>query len=182
MRLVVWETENTPCMDVEDMSDYYINCFIDPKNKQSTDVHFRCEKGNPASFNWRIVLPITANSDDEDHILSFNLMDNDFFSPDDYAAGNSINLRRIVSDVYNLDVPIKFNKAYYEGLGYKDENLEFEDNDKFWYVMKKPDGVSGIYIMIINMIFIYDFIFIMILTNFNVISQLERAVINVEFS
>ena len=64
MRLIIWETEDIEMMDVEGTSDVYINAYVDPKEKQSTDVHYRCQNG-VASFNWRIVLPINLPSNNQ---------------------------------------------------------------------------------------------------------------------
>ena len=45
LRLIVWKTEGIPDGDVEGTNDMYVTAFIDPKVKQSTDVHFRCQGG-----------------------------------------------------------------------------------------------------------------------------------------
>lgn len=144
MRLIVWETEGTPCMDFEGMSDYYVVCFVDSKDKQSTDVHYRCEKGNKASFNWRIVLPITAPRDNS--LLNIQVMDNDIFSRDDYASGAVLNIQRLIKDVYALDVPIKFNQDFFKGLNDNDRRsseIEFIDKDKFWLNLYRQGDQGG---------------------------------------
>ena len=56
IRLVIWEAQDM-IDDEKDIADIYINAYIDQKDKQSTDIHFRCQNGNP-SFNWRIVLQL----------------------------------------------------------------------------------------------------------------------------
>lgn len=148
MRLIVWETEGTPCMDVEGMSDYYVTCFIDANNKQSTDVHYRCEEGKKASFNWRIVLPISAPRDNT--MINIQVMDNDIFSKDDYASGNVLNIQRLVKDVYALDVPIKFNQEFFKGLPEHDKrasDIEFIEKEKFWFNLYRQGDVSVIRIL-----------------------------------
>jgi hypothetical protein len=105
-------------------------------------MHYRCEKGKKASFNWRIVLPITAPTDNT--LLNIQLMDNDFFSPDDYASGNTLNIARLVKDVYALDVPIKFNSDFYNALGTHEKSPEIEfqkgEKEKFWLKLHKQTG------------------------------------------
>ncbi len=147
MRLVVWETENTVVGDVEGMSDYFVTCFVDNNTRQSTDIHFRCEENKQASFNWRIVLPLTVPTDNTK--LNIQLMDNDFFSKNDYLAGNTLDLYKLIENVYQLDIPIKFEKAYYEGLNTKGRSTDIEfvkyDGDeveKFWLQLYTPKDVN----------------------------------------
>lgn len=45
MRLIVWETEDLPMVDVEGCSDFYVYGFVNEKSKVSTDVHFRNQDG-----------------------------------------------------------------------------------------------------------------------------------------
>ena len=77
LRLIVWETEEMRMMDFEDTSDVYVTAFIDPKKKQSTDVHYRCQSGN-ASFNWRIVIELEVPS--VNNRLTLHCYDKDIFS------------------------------------------------------------------------------------------------------
>jgi Ca2+-dependent lipid-binding protein len=153
MRLIVWETEDTVVGDVEGMSDYYVTAFIDNNSKQSTDVHFRCEEGKSASFNWRIVMPITAPR--ENTKLNIQLMDNDFFSKDDYLAGSVFELGKLIKDVYALDVPIKFEKDYFDALNPNEKGtkeIEFKtdekETDKFWLQLYKQGQVNKYYFYI----------------------------------
>jgi hypothetical protein len=146
MRLIVWETEDTPAADIEDMSDYYVSAFVSNDTKQSTDVHYRCELGKSASFNWRIVMPITYPSDNTN--LNIQLMDNDLFSKDDYVSGNVLNIGRIIKDVYALDIPVKFDKDYWDGLSPAEKahtNIKFtndkNEKDKFWFTLDKQGQV-----------------------------------------
>ncbi len=143
LRMVVWETENIPRGDVEGVSDEYVTCYIDQNIKQSTDMHFRCQ--GKGSYNWRIVLPVTAPRDNT--ILNIHAMDNDFFSFNDYLSGNSLQLRSLIRDVYELDVPIKFDRDYYDALpqaSRESGDFEFKDDDKdkFWLKLYKQGAVN----------------------------------------
>lgn len=42
VRLVIYDTQDIPAMDVEGTSDVFIKAHIDDKDKQETDTHFRC--------------------------------------------------------------------------------------------------------------------------------------------
>jgi hypothetical protein len=44
--VIVWETKDIPFMDIEETTDIYVTCFVDDKQKKSTDVHYRCQNGN----------------------------------------------------------------------------------------------------------------------------------------
>ena len=154
LRMVVWETENIPRGDVEGVSDEYVTCYIDQNIKQSTDMHFRCQ--GQGSYNWRIVLPVTAPR--ENTILNIHAMDNDFFSFNDYLSGNSLQLRTLIRDVYELDVPIKFDRDYYDAFpqaSRESGDIEFKDDDKdkFWLKLYKQGAVN---IIIYNNLFLIE--------------------------
>jgi hypothetical protein len=42
VRLVIWDTLDVICADVEGTSDVFIKAFMDDKDKKETDTHFRC--------------------------------------------------------------------------------------------------------------------------------------------
>ena len=46
MRMIVWEGEGLPMVDIEECSDFYVYGFVNEKTKQATDVHFRNQDGN----------------------------------------------------------------------------------------------------------------------------------------
>lgn len=144
MRLIIWETEDTPVGDVEDMSDYFVVAFVDSNDQQSTDVHYRCEKGNNASFNWRIVLPIIFPRDNTK--INLQLMDNDIFSFNDYLSSNQLEINKILKNVYDLDIPMKLDRNFYDALeaNYR-KNLDIEfrsgENEKFWLQLYKQGSV-----------------------------------------
>ncbi|MGL4948160.1 MAG: hypothetical protein ACRC42_02120, partial [Mycoplasma sp.] len=76
LRFIVWETEDMEMMDIEGTSDIYVIGYVDMKDKQSTDVHFRCQTG-AGSFNWRMLLPV--NPPESSNILTIQVYDNDIF-------------------------------------------------------------------------------------------------------
>ena len=139
MRLIIYETENMKNLDVEETSDIYINAFIDPKNKQSTDVHYRCYNGT-ASFNWRIVIPFEVPN--KNHTLKIQVYDKDLFSSDDYICGSEIDISNLIMIPKDLDLPIVFDKNYYKSISEvekeKYKNIQFlskfddADENKFW--------------------------------------------------
>ena len=146
LRLVVWETEDIELMDIEGTSDIYVICYIEQKEKQSTDVHYRCQTGC-GSFNWRMLLPIhTPISPNK---LTLQVYDNDIFSSDDFICGAEIDLQNLVIIPKNLDMPIKFTKEYFNSLPNNErremyDNIEFDNDDsegiKFWVQCKKSNG------------------------------------------
>ena len=151
MRLVVWETEGIDLMDIEGTSDIYIIGYIEQKEKQTTDVHYRCQTGC-GSFNWRMLLPIhTPISPNK---LTIQVYDNDIFSSDDFICGAEINLQNLIVIPKNLDMPIKFTRQFFNSLpqNERDENygnIQFEDSGydaegiKFWVQCRKSDGKEG---------------------------------------
>jgi hypothetical protein len=42
IRLVVYDTQETPCEDAEGTSDVFIKAYLDDKDKKESDTHFRC--------------------------------------------------------------------------------------------------------------------------------------------
>ncbi len=144
LRVIVWETEGIKLGDVEETSDIYVTVNVNEKEKaKSTDVHFRCQNG-AGSFNWRVLLPVQYPS--IYHNLHIKVFDNDFFKSDDLLGSNHFNIGRLLKEVYELDIPIHFNKSYYEEIVtyYKEEekkyigDIEFTDpkeDKKFWLQM-----------------------------------------------
>jgi hypothetical protein len=88
------------------------------------------------------VLPVSAPR--ENSKLNIQVFDNDFFSYDDYISGCVLNLARLIREVYSLDVPIKFDRDYWNGLSEnerKDVGIEFKDEDKFWVNLTRQGEV-----------------------------------------
>ena len=150
LRLVVWETEDMRMMDDEGTSDIYIVAFVDPSKKQSTDTHIRCTTGN-ASFNWRIILPLSVPN--TNNKLCLHAYDKDIFSKDDFISGGEIDLTDIIKIPKNLDVPISFNESYVKNVNDREktkyENVEFineggeKDRTKFWLQCYQNNQKSG---------------------------------------
>jgi hypothetical protein len=58
VRLVVWDTLDVICMDVEGTSDVYCRGYFDTKEEvHETDTHYRCQNGK-ASFNYRLIYTV----------------------------------------------------------------------------------------------------------------------------
>ena len=150
MRLIVWETEEMRMMDVEDTSDIYVTAFMDQNEKQSTDVHFRCQTGN-ASFNWRIVMRLDVPR--LNNKLSLHCYDKDIFSKDDFISGAEIDLTELIKIPKDLDVPITFTKDYLDSVSQEEklkyEGIEFltggddEEKHKFWVQCYHKNSKSG---------------------------------------
>ena len=150
LRLVIWETEDMRMMDVEDTSDIYITAYVDQKDKQSTDVHYRCQTG-VGSFNWRIVLQLDVPR--VNNILTLHAYDKDIFSKDDFISGAEIDLTDIIKIPKDLDVPITFCKDYVDSVPQEEKTkykgIEFltggddEEKNKFWVDCYANNEKSG---------------------------------------
>jgi hypothetical protein len=150
LRLVVWETEDMEMMDVEGTSDIYVIAYVNMKDKQSTDVHYRCQTG-AASFNWRMLLPIETPTTSS--TLTLQVYDNDLFSSDDFISGATMNIKNLITIPKYLDLPIKFTRDYYNNLTPKEKepygNIEFESKSedpegiKFWVQCYKQNKEAG---------------------------------------
>jgi hypothetical protein len=150
LRLVIWETEDMRMMDVEDTSDIYITAYVDQKDKQSTDVHYRCQTG-VGSFNWRIVLQLDVPR--VNNILTLHAYDKDIFSKDDFISKAEIDLTDIIKIPKDLDVPITFCKDYVDSVPQEEKTkykgIEFltggddEEKNKFWVDCYANNEKSG---------------------------------------
>lgn len=141
-RLIIWETEKIECMDVEGTSDIYVTAYLDHKEKQTTDIHYRCQTG-AASFNWRMLIPIKMPRDN--YKLIFHVFDNDILARDDFICGGELDIYKFVKDCNILDIPIEFTRDYHQALSpdQRFKNVEFLSPDedpegtKFWVQMTK---------------------------------------------
>lgn len=134
VRLVVWKTRDIPMMDIEETSDVYVSAFVDPANSQTTDTHFRCVNGE-ASFNWRILERVIYHPKLKNTNLSLQVYDKDIFASDDYICAANINLRQILQQIYDLDIPYSFtekNFKYLEGAEELKKVIEWESETEFW--------------------------------------------------
>ena len=139
VRFVVWETEDMEMMDVEGTSDIYVVGYIDQKESQKTDIHFRCQTG-VASFNWRMLLPLKLPI--QRPTLTIQVYDKDIFSSDDYMCGTTIDMKDIVNIPKLLEMPIGLTRDFYEDLTKEEKeklgDIEFlspeddEEGIKFW--------------------------------------------------
>jgi len=153
VRLIIWETEDMEMMDVEGTSDIYVIGYIDQKEMQKTDIHFRCQTG-AASFNWRMLLPLRLPV--QKPVITLQVYDKDIFSSDDYMCGTTIDLKNIINIPKLLEMPIGLNRDYYNGLTIEEKKplgeiqfLSYEDDEegtKFWvqcYKGKKEAAGQG---------------------------------------
>ena len=148
-RFIVYETDGMENMDIEDTSDVYISAYVNSKEKQSTDIHYRCQNG-VASFNWRLLIPI--HTPELSYNLTIDAYDNDFLVRDDFICGCKLNLTNLVNDVNTIDLPIKLTKEYYNSLPPEKKvfsNIEFlgkdedEEGAKFWVQLEKNGKKGG---------------------------------------
>ena len=131
LRIVVWEVDGVPSMDVEDCSDLYIEGNFRGKI-QTTDTHFRAQNGF-GSFNWRMVWPITLSDEDMDLSISFQVWDKDFFSPNDYIAEGTLEFQNEAKEAYKNDYSVKKKGKKEIKIRKKFEKLAkdlFEKNEK----------------------------------------------------
>ncbi len=155
LRIIVWETEDITIADIEETSDIYVTANVNELEKaKSTDVHYRSQNG-AGSFNWRILLDIKYPSDY--HFLHIKVFDNDFFKHDDYLGGKDFNIKPLIEDVYDLDIPIHLDKRYYELMKNSKKNLtetektsledfdfsDSNDDNKFWLQMYNVNSSSN---------------------------------------
>jgi hypothetical protein len=73
-------------------------------------------------------------------------MDNDLFSFNDYLSSNQLDIGKILKYVYDLDIPLKFDKNFYDTLDanyQKNLDIQFRDGekDKFWLQLYKQGTV-----------------------------------------
>jgi hypothetical protein len=151
VRFIVWETEDMEMMDAEGTSDIYVIGYLGQKDRQKTDVHFRCQTGN-ASFNWRMLLPLQVPIQKPE--LTIQVYDKDIFSSDDFISGTKINLKNLVMVPKHLEMPIKFTREYYQDLDEDEKKIygdieflkksEDEEGIKFWVqCYKGRDDATG---------------------------------------
>ena len=150
LRLIIWETEEMQMMDIEDTSDVYITAFFDKNEKESTDVHYRCQTGN-ATFNWRIVMQLDVPR--INNRLTLHCYDKDIFSKDDFISGAILDLSDLISIPQKLDAPIILNQEFVDSISNEEKrkysNLEFlndEDDknlNKFWIQCYNNNQKSG---------------------------------------
>jgi len=87
--LVIYDTVNVKCADVEGTSDVFIKAFIDDKDKKETDTHYRCQNGK-ASFNYRLLSTVKAPR--SDYNMTIQVWDRDLFKSNDFIGECQLNL------------------------------------------------------------------------------------------
>ena len=151
IRLVIWDAEilGEDLTDANDMNDVYITSYIDQKNQESTDIHFRCTA--LASFNWRIVFQLDVPR--VNNKLTLHCYDKDLLSRDTFMFGAEIDLSDLIKIANNLNVPMTFTEEYVESVSEEEkkkyEAIEFctfpDDKtfNKFWVQCYKNNQKSG---------------------------------------
>lgn len=147
LRLVIWETLDIACFDVEETSDVFIRGFVDPNKDQHTDTHFRCQNGK-ASFNWRLIMPLTLSVSRVNNALTIQAWDKDIFSKNDYIGSCALDLSRIFKDAFENNRSICWDENYHKLTFGKEPNINIKFDDpepegkykrKFWIPMKSKD-------------------------------------------
>jgi len=67
LRVCILDAEELPMADFEGTSDVYIKCYLDDKDKRTTDTHFR-STGN-GSWNYRMLFDLKAPRAEGDYQL-----------------------------------------------------------------------------------------------------------------
>lgn len=103
-------------MDVEGTSDIFVKAWIDEKNPEETDTHWRCRTGS-ASFNWRMLFNIKAPSpnkfDMDAYVLKLQIYDRDVIGANEFICQFDLDLRLLIEDVMLTQRPMHLNKDYF---------------------------------------------------------------------
>ena len=71
VRVVIWDANDVKMMDAEDTSDAFVRCFFDSRSALETDTHYRLQRDDMASWNYRLVFRIKHKPDRNDrHIIT----------------------------------------------------------------------------------------------------------------
>lgn len=98
LRVVIWEAENVPSEDFEDVTDMYVKVGLTSFGLEGrTDTHYRAAE-HYGSFNWRINFNIKVKGEfqRQDFRLDFFIYDKDFLSGDDYVAQKTYDISNLV--------------------------------------------------------------------------------------
>lgn len=145
VRLVIFDTLDIMCMDVEGTSDVYIRGFFDSKKEaHETDTHFRCQDGK-ASFNYRLLYHLKITDTDpkkNNYQLTLQAYDRDFFKSNDVIGTATIDLENAIEDCRLSKRPLPVNKKYYtDYMKPKGANYTFKDDNSFYVdVIGTKDG------------------------------------------
>ena len=148
LRVVIWKTRDVKSFDVEGTSDTYIRAFIDNKDAQETDTHWRNQNGK-ASFNWRMKFRVKFPR--PNYRLTLQIYDRDVFSGNDYIGDATFDFEQFAEDVFASRKGMTFNRKYYKKYiepnipkEYKKYAIEFDDDYNFWVpcMSKNEETVS----------------------------------------
>lgn len=148
VRMVIWECEGLPNKDYNG-NDIFFEATID-KDAQSTDVHFNSWDG-VGSFNWRIVIPIEYDENIlREQYINLQAYDYDLFSKNDFIAKKSFSIMKILKDCDEYDIPIKFDKKYFDNnlkKFYEEQikNITEEDPEKKKEIIKSIENLYNFY-------------------------------------
>ena len=118
----MFEAENIPNEDIEGTSDVYIKAYIDHKQKQQTDCHYRCMNGR-ASFNYRMLFDVSTPRDDCTLVLQ--AWDRDLFKSNDFLAEWTIDLKKLLDLVRDSQKQIGITKNFFQSnSSYFSDGLE----------------------------------------------------------
>lgn len=83
--------------------------------------------------------------------LNIQVFDNDILSHDDFICGTDLDLTMMIEDIYNLNIPLKFDKTYFEDFVKFHPDLKNkihfdygnEEKAKFWIKCFRTEGVKS---------------------------------------
>ena len=144
VRVVIWKTRDIKTFDVEGTSDIYIRSFIDNKDPQETDTHWRCQNGK-GSFNWRMKFRVKFPR--TNYRLTLQVYDRDVFSGNDYIGDATFDFEGFAEDVFASRQGMKYNRKYYKKYvepkipeEHRKYAIKWDDDYNFWVpVMCKND-------------------------------------------
>ena len=87
----MYNATDIPCMDFEGVSDVFVKCYVDDKDKRTTDTHFRCT--GEGSWNYRFLFDLEAPR--SDYQLVLQAWDFDLFKKNDYICEWTLDLEPI---------------------------------------------------------------------------------------
>ena len=111
------------------------------------DTHFRCQNGN-ASFNWRLIFPITLSTTRVNNTLTLQAWDKDIFSPNDYIGSCSLDMTKLFKDAFENNRSVTWDENYNHLVFGDDPNIKLKfDSEtpegkyktKFWLPMRSKD-------------------------------------------
>lgn len=143
LRVVVWDTEGIPMMDVEGTTDGFFKLFLDENHSKETDTHYRNTDGS-CSFNYRLLFPTKFQKGNSKHgrkmTLTVQGYDRDLLSSNDLIGEAFIDLKPLYEDAELSKRPMSLSKKYFEYLEKEKgaSGLTFtSDNQSFWVELER---------------------------------------------